>query len=93
MEKDKEYIAMFNEATKPVKKRKEKTTTPTKKGQLKRVNQNLQEQINNIWVAVNELKSLITGSMESLLTTEESIMEVNEAKSTERNGKHLTPKR
>ena len=73
MEKNRNYAAIFNEATKPVKKRKQKTSTPTKKGQLKPVNQNLQEQINNIWSAVNELKSLITGSMETPLTTEESI--------------------
>ena len=57
------------------------------------MNQNLQEQINNIWAAVNELKSLITGSMEMPLMTEESIIEVNEARSTERNGEHLTPKK
>ena len=42
MEKDKNYTAIFNEATKPVKERKETTSTPTKKGQLKPVNQNLQ---------------------------------------------------
>ena len=85
MEKNKNYTTIFNEATKPVKKRKQKTSTPTKKGQLKPVNQNLQEQINNIWSAVNELKSLITSSMKTPLTTEESIIEVNEATSTERN--------
>ena len=55
------------------------------------MNQNLQEQINNIWAAVNELKSLITGSMETPLTTEESTIEENEATSTERNSE--TPKK
>ena len=31
--------------------------------------------------------------METPLTTEESIIEVNETRSTERNGEHLTPKK
>ena len=53
----------------------------------------LQEQINNIWAVINELKSLITCSMETPLTTEESIIEVNEARSTERNDEPSTPKK
>ena len=53
----------------------------------------LQEQINNIWAVINELKSLITCPMETPLTTEESIIEVNEARSTERNDEPSTPKK
>ena len=57
------------------------------------MNQNLQEQINNIWAAVNELKSLITGSNGNAIDDGGEHNRVNKARSTERNDEHLTPKK
>lgn len=99
MDKDQNYAAIFQEASKAVTKKKEKTSTPKKKRPLKTVDQNMQEQINNIWSAVNELKermvkTFTTGSMDTPSTTERNIIEINEASNKEANNEEqLKPKK